>query len=333
MSIDWLREPPNGALTGVLGCWRPALFSLRAAPLPIALRLARCYLRLASLMLPRRRRRTVRSLELAGYDAKRLEKPVIRSTARVYTAFARLADLAAEQVPAWIRVEGEEHFREAKARGRGVVLASGHLGNWELGAHACALLGKPLSLVVRPYPDEAYEAWAARCRMGSGNRLIAQSGAALKIRAALRRNETVGMLIDANVPPPGDLEVDFLGSQVRASMALARLAALSGATVLPVFVPWSEEHQRYTLRFHPPFPICGDARQDTRRLYALLESQVRRYPDQWFWIFDPCWARPCNEARLPERPSVRDINVDLFPVSGTPLSSVGAKEDSPRREP
>jgi KDO2-lipid IV(A) lauroyltransferase len=259
-------------------------------------------LRLASLMMPRRRRRTVRSLELAGYDAKYLEKSVIHSTARVYTAFARLNDLTAEQVPAWIRIEGEEHYREAKARGRGVVLASGHIGNWELGAYVCALLGKQLSLVVRPYPDEAYEAWAARRRMGSGNRLIAQGGAALRIRAALRRNETVGMLIDANVPPPADLEVDFLGARVRASTALARLAARTGATVLPFFVLWSEEHERYTLRFHRPFPIAGDAREDTRRLYALLESQVRRYPDQWFWIFDPCWARPYDEA-LPGRPS------------------------------
>jgi KDO2-lipid IV(A) lauroyltransferase len=303
MSIDWLREPPNGALTGVLRCWRPALYSLKAAPLPVALALARCYLRLASLMMPQRRRRTVRSLELAGYDAKHLEKSVIRSTARVYTAFARLTDLTAEQVPAWIRIEGEEHYREAKARGRGVVLASGHIGNWELGAYACALLGKPLSLVVRPYPDEAYEAWAARCRMGSGNRLIAQNGAALKIRAALRRNETVAMLIDANVPPPGDLEVNFLGVQVRASTALAKLAARTGATVLPIFVPWSEKDERYTLCFHPPFPIAGVAREDTRRLYALLESQVRRHPDQWFWIFDPCWARPYGGALLPGRPS------------------------------
>ncbi|MGA2155946.1 MAG: lysophospholipid acyltransferase family protein [Bryobacteraceae bacterium] len=303
MSIDWLREPPNGALTGVLRCWRPALYSLRAAPLPVALRLARCYLHLASLMMPRRRRRTVRSLELAGYDAEHLEKSVIRSTARVYAAFARLNDLTAEQVPAWIRVEGEEHYWEAKARGRGVVLASGHIGNWELGAYACALLGKQLSLVVRPYPDEAYEAWAALCRMGSGNRLIAQSGAALKIRAALRRNETVAMLIDANVPPPADLEVDFLGARVRASTALARLAARTGATVLPIFVLWSEEHQRYTLCFHPPFPIAGVAGEDTRRLYALLESQVRRHPDQWFWIFDPCWAWPYDEALRPGRPS------------------------------
>jgi lauroyl/myristoyl acyltransferase len=45
-------------------------------------------------------------------------------------------------------------------------------------------------------------------------------------------------------------------------------------------------------RYHPPFAISGDAREDTRRLYALLEAEVRRHPEQWFWIFDPCWARP-----------------------------------------
>jgi KDO2-lipid IV(A) lauroyltransferase len=111
------------------------------------------------------------------------------------------------------------------------------------------------------------------------------------------------MLIDANVPPPGDLEVDFLGARVRASTALARLAARTGATVLPFFVLWSEEHERYTLRFHRPFPIAGVAGEDTRRLYARLESQLRRHPDQWFWIFDPCWVRPCDEALPASGPS------------------------------
>jgi KDO2-lipid IV(A) lauroyltransferase len=103
------------------------------------------------------------------------------------------------------------------------------------------------------------------------------------------------MLIDANVPPPGDMEVDFLGAKVRASTALARMAARTGAAVIPSFTLWSDEHRRYTARVHPPFPITGDACEDTRRLYALLESEVRRHPDQWFWIFDPCWARPYAE--------------------------------------
>ena len=65
--------------------------------------------------------------------------------------------------------------------------------------------------------------------------------------------------------------------------------------MIPSFALWSEERQRYTARIHPPFPITGDAREDTRRLYALLESEVRRHPDQWFWVFDPCWARPYVE--------------------------------------
>ena len=295
MPIDWLQEPPDGALTGTLRWWRPAIQSLRTPPLPLGLALAQCYLRLASRVMPRRRRRTIRGLELAGYDSKRMEGAAIRSMARFYVAFARLPDLAEEQVPGWVRIEGEEHYREAKARGRGVLLASGHIGNWELGAHAWALLRERMNLVIRTYPDEAYETLAARYRTLSGNRLIAQGGAAFQIAAALRGKETVAMLIDANVPPPGDMEVDFLGAKVRASTALARMAACTGAAVIPSFTLWSEERRRYIARTHPPFPITGDAREDTRRLYALLEVEVRRHPDQWFWIFDPCWARPNGE--------------------------------------
>jgi len=292
MSFDWLREPPDGSLTGALRWWRPALQSLQAPPLPVGLALARCYLGIASRIMARRRRRTVRSLELAGYDAARMERAVIGSMARFYVAFARLPQVTREQVPAWVRIEGEEHYRAAKAGGRGVLLASGHIGNWELGAHVCGLLGEPISLVIRAYPDEAYETLAAERRTLSGNRLIGQAGAAFDIVRALRRNETVSMLIDANVPPPGDMELNFLGAKVRASTALARLAAGAGAAVIPTFTVWSKEHRRYVGRFQPPFPITGDAREDTRNLYVLLEAEVRRNPDQWFWIFDPCWARP-----------------------------------------
>jgi KDO2-lipid IV(A) lauroyltransferase len=295
MRIRWLREPPDGALTGALRWWRPALQSLQAPPPAVALALARCYLRLASRIMPRRRRRTIRCLELAGYDSKLMERAVIRSMARFYVAFARFPDLTREMVSRPFEIEGAEHYREAKARGRGVLVASGHIGHWELGAHIYALSGERLNLVIRTYPDEGYETLAARYRTLSGNRLIAQAGAAFEIAAALRRGETVAMLIDANMPPPGDMEVDFLGAKVRASTALARMAARTGATVIPSFTLWSEERQRYVARAHPPFPITGDSREDTRRLYALLESEVRHHPDQWFWIFDPCWAGPYLE--------------------------------------
>jgi Kdo2-lipid IVA lauroyltransferase/acyltransferase len=295
MPLDWLREPPDGALTGALRWWRPALQSLQAPPLPLALELARCYLRLATRIMPRRRKRTIRGLELAGYDSKRMEAAVIRSVARFYAVFARFPDLTKERLSALVRIEGEEHYREAKARGRGVLVASGHIGHWELGAHVSALSGEPMNLVIRTYPDQAYETLAARYRTLSGNRLIAQEGAAFNIAAALRRKEAVAMLIDANVPPPGDMGVDFLGAKVRASTALARMAACTGAAVIPSFTLWSEERRRFIARTHSPFPITGDAREDTRRLYALLEAEVRRHPDQWFWIFDPCWARPNGE--------------------------------------
>ena len=292
MPIDCFQEPSNSPLTGVLRWWRPALESLRLAPFPLALAMARGYLRVAGAFLPSRCRRIGRGMRLAGYDPLCMESAVIRSLARFYTTFAHLPRLTSDRLAGNIRIEGEEHYRAAKARGRGVLLASGHLGNWELAAHALGVLGEPMNLVIRRYPDEAYDTFAARHRTLSGNRLIAHAGAAFDIAKALRRNETVSMMIDANVPPPGDMELEFLGAKVRASTVLARMAACTGATVLPTFTLWSEEHRRYTARSHPPFPITGDARADTRNLYALLEAEVRRQPDQWFWNFDPCWVRP-----------------------------------------
>ena len=105
-----------------------------------------------------------------------MERAVLHSTARFYTTFARLPQIAG--LPGWIRREGVEHYREARARGRGVLVASGHVGNWELGAHAQGLWGEPLHLVVRTYPDQAVHELAARYRTLSGNRVLPGNGAA-----------------------------------------------------------------------------------------------------------------------------------------------------------
>jgi len=292
MSIDFWKEPPDGALTGALRYWRPALQSLRIPPPALGLTLAQCYLRLAAVLMPRRRRRTIRSLALAGYDSPRIRAAALRSLARYYATFARLPFLTKEQIPACFFVEGEEYYRAARAQGRGVLIATGHLGHWDLAAYARGLAGDPIHLVTRIYPDASFEGLARHYRTRSGNQLIAGAGSARKILAALRRNQGVAMMIDANVPPPGDMEVAFLGATVRASTALVRLAASSGAVVLPCFTMWCDRQRRYIARTQEPFTVSGDACHDTRRLYRLLETEVRRYPDQWFWAFDPCWARP-----------------------------------------
>ena len=124
---------------------------------------------------------------------------VFRSIGRVLLAFARFPSINRETVGQWIRYEGYEHFEEALKRGKGVLFATGHLGNWELSAFSHALMSAPMGVVVRPLDNPRLDAFVERRRGLSGNHLIGKRDFARPILQALRRNEAVGILVDQNV--------------------------------------------------------------------------------------------------------------------------------------
>lgn len=278
-------------------------WSLEWAPLGVAARLARIYARLLDRALPRLRRTAMRNLalalpELGPREHARIADGVFASIARLLLAFARFPRLRGERVKQWIRYEGYEHFEQALARGKGVLFATAHLGNWELSAFAHALLSAPMHVVVRPLDNPLIDRLVARRRTLSGNRLIEKKEFARRILAALRRNEAVGVLIDQNASLENGVFVDFFGVPACAAAGFARLAAHSGAAVIPGFALWSAEEGRFVLRFYPPVDMTGDVEKDTAALHKVLEEVIRRYPDQWLWIHRRWKTRPPGAPSL-----------------------------------
>ena len=261
--------------------------------------LAQVYARLLDLALPRLRRTARRNLERAGFaDPDTVIDGVFRSIARLLVALARFPRIHRGNVHEWIRYEGFEHFEAALKRGRGVLFATAHLGNWELSAFAHALLAAPMHVVARRLDNPLIDRLIERRRTLCGNRVIEKKDAARKILQALRSNQAVGVLIDQNAAPEEGVFVDFFGVSACAGATFARLAARSGAAVIPGFALWSDRERRYVLRFDPPVPITGDAAADTQRLHAHLEEVIRQYPDQWLWIHRRWKTRPPGEAPL-----------------------------------
>jgi KDO2-lipid IV(A) lauroyltransferase len=265
------------------------LISLAYTPLSISNSLARCYARLLDLAMPRLRRVAFRNLQMALPDLKPPERSeivdgVFDSIARLLVTFARFPKISRHNIKRWIRYEGYEHFEQAQRRGKGVLFATAHLGNWEFSAFAHALLSAPMHVVVRPLDNPHLDALVARRRTLSGNRLIEKKDFARGILQALKANDAVGILIDQNASMDNGVFVDFFGIPACASTGLARLAAHSGASVIPGFALWSRSERRFVLRFYPPVEITGDIQRDTARLQAVLETVIRQYPDQWLWI-------------------------------------------------
>jgi KDO2-lipid IV(A) lauroyltransferase len=122
--------------------------------------------------------------------------------------------------------------------------------------------------------------------------LIGKKEYARGILKALGENEAVGILVDQNASLEEGAFVDFFGVPACAGTGFAKLAAHSGAAVIPGFALWIEKERRYVLRFYPPVEITGDAVADTRTLHRQLEAVIREYPDQWLWIHRRWKTRP-----------------------------------------
>ncbi len=274
--------------------------SLRFTPRPAAERLGRLYARLLDLAIPRLRRigRTNLAMALPNADAGAVLDGVFRSIGRLLLTIARLPSITRQNVSDWIRYEGYEHFEAALARNRGVLFATAHLGNWELSAYAHAIMAAPMHVVVRPLDNPLIDELVGRRRALSGNRLLQKKDYARGILKALTSNEAVGILIDQNSSEAEGVFVDFFGVPACAGTGFAKLAARTGAAVIPGFALWSEAERRYILRFYPEIRMTGDAEFDTRFLHKFLEDVICQHPDQWMWIHRRWKTRPPGESPL-----------------------------------
>jgi len=282
---------------------RVVLGSLAWTPRSVAEALARFYVWLLDLAVPRLRHVAMRNLalalpELSRREHRRIVDGVFRSVARLTVSFARLPRLHQNDIGEWIRYEGLEHFHRALRRGRGVLFAAAHLGNWELSAFAHGLLSGPMDVVVRPLDNPLLDQLVERRRSLSGNRILEKKGVARAVLEALRANRAVGILIDQNASLEEGVFVNFFGVPACAGSAFARLAARSQATVIPGFALWSETERRYVLRFYPPLEMTGDVNADTQRLHSQLESVIRQHPDQWLWFHRRWKTRPPGDPPL-----------------------------------
>ena len=273
------------------------------SPLPVAAALARAWAAVLDRVAPKLRRTARRNLEfalpeLSDEARERLISGVFRSVARVLLAVARFPRINRNNAGDWIRYEGFEHFERARQRGRGVLFATAHLGNWELSAFAHALMAEPMHVVVRPLDNPLLDAFVERRRRWSGNSVIGKRELARGILRALHANQAVGILIDQNTSPEEGVFVDFFGLPACAHAGFVKLAHRSGAAVIPGFALWSEQERRFVLRFYPPVEITGNLAADTQRLHAQLEAVIRQHPDQWLWIHRRWKTRPAGDPPI-----------------------------------
>ena len=280
---------------------RGLVFVLEYSPRSIADRLGLGCAHLLDLVVPRLRQTAYANLTFAYPDRdgawrQRTVDGVYQSIGRLLVAFARFPRIDKNNVTEWIRYEGLDHYQRAKERGKGVLFATAHLGNWELSAFAHALLTEKMNIVVRPLDNPLVDDLVETRRGLSGNTLLSKRDFARSILHALRDNEPVGILVDQNSAGDNAAFVPFFGKLACTNLTFAKLAARSEAAVIPGFALWSESERRYILRFYPALTMTGDPVEDTARIQAAVEAAIRECPEQWLWIHRRWKTRPEGEA-------------------------------------
>ena len=143
-----------------------------------------------------------------------------------------------------------------------------------------------------------------RIRCLHGNQVLHKDDFARGLLAAMRAGRSVGILMDTNMTPPQGVFVPFFGVEACTASGLARVALKTGAAVLPGFLLWHEDEQKYVLTFaeEVALPDTGDAEQDiltlTAGCTAAIERFIRAYPEQWLWVHRRWKTRPPGEAPI-----------------------------------
>ena len=193
---------------------------------------------------------------------------------------------------------GWQHLIAARARGKGIVLVTGHLGHWELGGLTLALRGVPMTVVTLPEPSDALMRWrsAARRRLGIGTIAVGPGHdfAFVEMLRALRENRCLAMLVDRPHPGTGTAVRQF-GRGTEFSTGPAMLAHHTGATVIPAFVIQQPDHRYRAIALPPVEMAAGPLRatlpENTQRIARVFEVLIREHPDQWF-NYAPLFQNP-----------------------------------------
>jgi lauroyl/myristoyl acyltransferase len=279
-------------------CWQIGVKLARRLPHFVLGRLASNAAKLYWLTCPSRRRVVFENLLPAVHGDSQTASITARE---LFQQFAlKLADLWRYESGLSIYnlfhdLTGWEHFQAAQARGRGVLLVTIHLGNWEFGAPLLTQRGVKLQVITGPEPQAQLTEMrqAARARWGIETLALGDDPfAAVEIIRRLEANNSVALLMD-RPPAATATRVTLFGKPFDASISAAELARASGCAVLPVYLPRTS--RGYTAHILPEIPYERPALREraarlnlTQRIMTAFEPAIRLYLNQWYH-FVPIW--------------------------------------------
>jgi KDO2-lipid IV(A) lauroyltransferase len=229
-------------------------------------------------------------------QVNQVTREALHSYLRYWCEVFRLSSLSKEEIVGRITLQDEHYLRDAWAAGKGMILALPHMGNWDWAGAWLTHTGVPFTTVAeRLKPERLFERFVA-FRESIGMEVLPLHGGERPLREVLTERLRGGgclcLLADRDLTAQG-VPVRFFDGEAKMPGGPARLAAVTGAALLPVTI-WYDHPRRVTARIHPP--ATGDVAQMTQYLADSFAEEIARHPADWhmlqrIWIDTEALAR------------------------------------------
>src|SRR3989338_1812831 len=223
-----------------------------------------------------------------------LTREVFRNFGKYLAEFLRMEKMMDKDfIAKKVKVEHREHVQQALDKGKGAIIVTAHIGNWEMGAVLLSVLGYPLIAVALPHKERPVNDLFNHQRETKGITIVPLQKGVRKCIEALNENKIVALLADRDFTLNGEM-MDFLGKKALLPKGPAAFSLKTGAPVIPVFVIRETDDHFLVLFGEPIFPPrdqndAGALSKLMRRYAVVIEEKIRQYPTQWlmfreFWV-------------------------------------------------
>ena len=220
-------------------------------------------------------------------EIKRLARENYRSVAKTFLEAFLIPAITDEEILSIVEFKGAEELKAAWEEGRGVILLTAHFGNWELAAVAIALKLKiPMTVLSKQQRNPYVTHWFDAMRSSHGNQVANLGIGVRKIFATLLKGGIVGLVADQRGPRES-ARINFFGKPTAIYTGASAMAFKSHAPVFLVFCA-RKPNGKFSIeinRLNYEDLISSEGQQEfNQRYFSALESIIKQYPAQWFWM-------------------------------------------------
>lgn len=233
--------------------------------------------------------------ECLGVDAGRADQIAeksLRRFGRMIVEVMRFPLLNSDNINQLVKIDGLEYLEEAYKQDKGVIMATGHFGNWELLGAVLSLHGYPILSITRKQNNKYMDRFINEYREMVGQKIAYNRGehGLIAISRMLREKNLLGVLYDQDTNDDG-VELNFFGKHSIIPLGSAALSRIYGSPIVPFFIH-NNEDGTCTVKIYPPLytPKTKDKQQDlytvTQEMIVILEHEIISDPEMWFWVHD-----------------------------------------------